>query len=276
MKRLKVLMSAYACEPRKGSESGVGWNMALEMAKYHHVWVLTRANNKSVIERELTNNPAPRLHFIYYDLPKWAMLWKRGGLGVQFYYIFWQICIYFFSKDLHKKIRFDLVHHVTFVRYWTPSFVSLLQAPFIWGPVGGGEPVPKGFIFDFGLQGIFFELLRSAAIALGKLNPFVLLTAKKSKIALAASKETAVQLKKSGVNNAYVLCPVACSNEEVQGIFDAAYSLYILFKNSPFFSHVNSRFTRSLPANPICFLVPASSASRRMASAISFTTCSGD
>ena len=113
---------------------------------------------------------------------------------------------------------FDLVHHVTFVRYWTPSFVSLLQAPFIWGPVGGGEPVPKGFIFDFGLQGIFFELLRSAAIALGKLNPFVLLTAKKSKIALAASKETAVQLKKSGVNNAYVLCPVACSNEEAQTI----------------------------------------------------------
>jgi len=213
-------MSAYACEPRKGSEPGVGWNMALEMAKYHHVWVLTRANNKSVIERELTNNPAPRLHFIYYDLPKWAMLWKRGGLGVQFYYIFWQICVYFFSKDLHKKIRFDLVHHVTFVRYWTPSLVSLLQPPFIWGPVGGGEPVPKGFFFDFGLQGIFFELLRSVAIALGNLNPFVLLTAKKSKIAFAASKETAVQLKKSGVNNIYVLCPVACSNEEAQTIMN--------------------------------------------------------
>jgi len=220
VKRLKVLMSAYACEPSKGSEPGVGWNMAWEMAKYHHVWVLTRANNKSVIERELTNNPALRLHFIYYDLPKWAMLWKRGGLGVQFYYIFWQICVYFLSKDLHKKIKFDLVHHVTFVRYWTPSFVSLLQAPFIWGPVGGGEPIPKGFIFDFGLQGIFFELLRSAAIALGNLNPFVLLTAKKSKIALAASKETTIQLKKSGVNNAYVLCPVACSSEEAKTIIN--------------------------------------------------------
>jgi glycosyltransferase involved in cell wall biosynthesis len=213
-------MSAYACEPSKGSEPGVGWNMAWEMAKYHHIYVLTRANNRFAIERELTNNFSPYLHFIYYDLPKWVRLWKRGGFGVQFYYIFWQICAYFLSKDLHKKIGFDIVHHVTFVRYWTPSFVSLLQAPFVWGPVGGGEPVPKNFFFDFGLLGFFFELLRSAAIALGNLNPLVLLTAKKSKIALAASKETAVQLKKIGVNNAHVLCPVACSSEEAETIIN--------------------------------------------------------
>jgi len=35
MRRLRVLISAYACEPGKGSEPGVGWNVAREMSKYH-------------------------------------------------------------------------------------------------------------------------------------------------------------------------------------------------------------------------------------------------
>ena len=57
MKRLKVLISAYACESGKGSESGVGWNMVSEMAKYHDIWVMTRANNRPVIEAEQAKNP---------------------------------------------------------------------------------------------------------------------------------------------------------------------------------------------------------------------------
>jgi hypothetical protein len=31
-RRLKVLISAYACEPGRGSEAGVGWNVAVEAA----------------------------------------------------------------------------------------------------------------------------------------------------------------------------------------------------------------------------------------------------
>ena len=42
-------MSAYACEPGKGSEPGVGWNWALQAAQFHEVWVVTRANNRAAI-----------------------------------------------------------------------------------------------------------------------------------------------------------------------------------------------------------------------------------
>ena len=45
-KRLKIFISAYACEPEKGSEPGIGWNVVNELAKYHEVHVLTRANNQ--------------------------------------------------------------------------------------------------------------------------------------------------------------------------------------------------------------------------------------
>ena len=55
--RLKVLAFAYACEPNKGSEPGVGWNLARNIAKYHDVWVLTRSNNRTAIEQELAKAP---------------------------------------------------------------------------------------------------------------------------------------------------------------------------------------------------------------------------
>jgi hypothetical protein len=34
---MKVLLSAYSCEPGKGSERGVGWNVAIEAAKNNEV-----------------------------------------------------------------------------------------------------------------------------------------------------------------------------------------------------------------------------------------------
>ena len=145
MNQLKVLLSAYACEPGKGSEPGVGWNFALQMAKDHEVWVLTRANNRSAIELGLCQISSRKLHFIYYDLPRWARWWKRGSRGIQLYYYLWQIGIYFVARKLHAHIQFDLAHHVTFGKYWSPSLISLLPIPFVWGPVGGGESAPKAF-----------------------------------------------------------------------------------------------------------------------------------
>jgi hypothetical protein len=64
---MKVLLSAYACEPNKGSEPGVGWQWTLEIARLSYdVWMLTRANNRENIEAELAKMPPiTNLHFIY-------------------------------------------------------------------------------------------------------------------------------------------------------------------------------------------------------------------
>ncbi|MBW1612942.1 MAG: glycosyltransferase family 4 protein [Deltaproteobacteria bacterium] len=192
---MKVLISAYACEPNKGSEPGVGWNMAREMAKYHDIWIITRANNRSAIEAELSCEHISNLTFVYYDLPRWTMWWKLGERGVQVYYYLWQIGIYLVAKRLHRKINFDLLHHVTFVKYWSPSFISLLPLPFIWGPVGGGESAPKAFCLDFSLRGKMYEIVRIIARWLGMHDPFVRLTAKRSSKALVSTKETALQVR---------------------------------------------------------------------------------
>lgn len=142
---LKILLSAYACEPHKGSEPGVGWNWAKQIAKFAEVWVITRANNREVIEEELRKNPEPNLHFVYVDLPKWMRFWKKGQRGVRTYYYLWQFAAYFKAKQLIKEVKFDIAHHITFVNDWLPSFLTLLELPFVWGPIGSHPPFPANF-----------------------------------------------------------------------------------------------------------------------------------
>ena len=90
---MKVFVSAYACEPNRGSEPGVGWEWATRLSKKHDVTVITRANNRQVIEDSI--NPAEQsdtLHFVYLDLPVfWTRLKKRGILPIPLYYLMWQL-----------------------------------------------------------------------------------------------------------------------------------------------------------------------------------------
>lgn len=229
MKRLKVLVSAYACEPGKGSEPGVGWNWVKQIAGFHEVWAITRANNRETIERALEKEPLPNVHWVYFDLPRWAMFWKKGQRGVHLYYYLWQIGAYFVGRRLHKKVQFDLVHHVTFVNYWMPSFLALLPVPFVWGPVGGGESSPKAFYKTFSLRGKVYEYSRSLARWIGEHDPFVRLTAKRCRLALATSSRTEERLKKIGCANTEILSQVALPKEEI-----AQLSLIPMRNSDPF------------------------------------------
>ena len=193
-RRLRVLMSAYACEPGKGSEPGIGWNLAKAMAKRHDVWVLTRANNRPAIEAELAERPVPNLDFLYYDLPRWARWWKRGGRGVQLYYYLWQFSAINTARKAHKKEKFDIAQHVTFKKYWAPSAAAFIGAPFVWGPVGGGESMPKSFFHDLSLKSRIYERFRSMVRRIGESDPFVLTTARRANVAIATTKETSERI----------------------------------------------------------------------------------
>lgn len=210
----RILLSAYACEPGKGSEPGVGWNFAQQLAEEYDVWLVTRENNRPAIEAALSQTSRHRLHIVYYDLPLWARWWKKGKRGVQLYYYLWQIGIYWVAKKLHAEVRFDLVHHVTFGKYWSPSFLSLLPAPFIWGPVGGGESTPKTFWPSLGGRGTIFEIFRESARFLADCDPFVRLTIKRSRISLAKTPETALRLNRLGATSIRLLGESALSQEE--------------------------------------------------------------
>jgi glycosyltransferase involved in cell wall biosynthesis len=140
---VKVLVSAYACEPDKGSEPGVGWNWAQQIARFHDVWIITRANNRASIESELAKNPRQNIVPCYVDLPPWLSFWKRGQSGIYLYYFLWQLLAFMYARKLHKLVNFEVVHHVTFGTVWLPTFMPFLGTNFVWGPIGGAERVPR-------------------------------------------------------------------------------------------------------------------------------------
>jgi len=196
-RKVKVLISAYACEPHKGSEPGVGWNWAKQIATFAEAWVITRVNNKDIIEEELNRNPAPNLHFVYIDLPKWISFWKKGQRGVHLYYYLWLIWSYTNIKKLAKSIHFDLFHHLTFGVYSSPCFLSLLPTPFIWGPIGGVDNVPGSFRNVLGTTGRVHECIRDIAHRLRfRFDPFVCITMKRSKLIICRTKRVYQYLKK--------------------------------------------------------------------------------
>ncbi|MBE9213105.1 glycosyltransferase family 4 protein [Plectonema cf. radiosum LEGE 06105] len=214
---MKILISAYSCEPGKGSERGVGWNVAREVANHHEVWVLTRFEESGeVIEAELAQNPVPNMHFVYFNIPVLSDLWRWGSSGaMQIHYYLWQIQAYFVARRLHREIGFDAMHHVTFVKYSNPSFLSLLDVPFVWGPVGGGETAPKAFWKDFSLRAKAYEIARNLTRSLGELDPFVHLTAKKSAVVSATTEDTAKRIYKMGVNDVQIMPAIGLTHAEI-------------------------------------------------------------
>lgn len=217
MKRLKVLLSAYSCEPGRGSEPGVGWNVVREVAKYHDVWVLTRPDeSKEAIEAELKRNPIPGLQFVYFTLPFWqdSMRWGQSG-AMQMHYYLWQIQAYFEARRLHRQVGFDVMHHVTFVKYSSPSLLSLLPVPFVWGPVGGGESAPTAFWQDFTLRAKAYETFRLVNHRIGELDPLSRLTASNSAIARATTPETAKRLKLMGADHIETYSALGLSDSEL-------------------------------------------------------------
>jgi glycosyltransferase involved in cell wall biosynthesis len=215
-RRLRVLLSAYACEPALGSEPGVGWNNALQAARFHEVWVLTRRNNRLAIERELARRPLPHAHWVYYDLPRCLRFWKRGQRGVHLYYYLWQLGAFRRVRRLQARIGFDLLHHVTFVNYWKPSLLALLAVPFLWGPVGGGEDTPRRFRGTLGWRGRLYELQRDAARWCGEHDPCVRLTARRAQLVLATTPETAARLRRLHCRTVRLLGESALAAEDIR------------------------------------------------------------
>lgn len=213
MKPLNVLISAYACQPHMGSEPGVGWHLVQELAKHHRVWVLTRRSNRDAIESELAQNPVPSLTFLYCDPPP-PMQWLPPAQVPHYYG--WQVGAYYTAKTLLKSVDIDVIHHVTYVRYSTPSFLALLPVPFVWGPVGGGEMAPHSFWGDFSRRGQVYEVLRSLVHRVGELDPFTAMTARRSALVKATTPDTARRLRPLGATNLQIESESGLSADEIE------------------------------------------------------------
>lgn len=166
MEKSKIFVSAYACEPDLGSEIGVGWHWVLEMSKQFELWVLTRESNRKSIEPWIASHPEfDGIHFVYFDLPKWARFWKKGLRGVRTYYNLWQVCTEHIVKRVMRENQIHIFHHLTYGNaLWRVSKYGSSQT-FIWGPIGGLETIPKDFSQHYDRKSRLLEGIRRKIVA---------------------------------------------------------------------------------------------------------------
>jgi len=183
---MKILLIAFACEPRKGSEPGVGWNWALHLSRHVDVSVLTRKNNKPSIDNFLTNNQSVKINFIYFDIPVLSSLKKAIPFGVQLYYILWEI----FAIYKIRNVKADLVHRLTFVTMVTMLRLYKLEKPYILSFCAGGEQTPSSILNNYSLRDKVKERLRKLYNSFYMFSPVTKKIFNKSQLILAVTNDT--------------------------------------------------------------------------------------
>ena len=175
-----VLMTAYAVNPYKGSEDGMGWNFILQAARFQRVVAVTRRNNGPHIVRYLAENPAAaaraaNVEFLYFDLPAWTRWWKKGPLLSLIYFYLWQLGLALWLRARRPQV--DLVHNLNFHNDWTPSFLWLLGRPLVWGPIGHHPPIPASHLAQYGRAAFVKDrLIGSLKHLFWALDPFLWVT----------------------------------------------------------------------------------------------------
>lgn len=137
---MNILVLAFACEPNRGSEEGVGWNWSINLAKHHNVYVITRGQEKPYIEKYISETGIENPRFYYFeDAGLMHFIDKKIPMGFRTYYRWWQSQIVGIAKEIIKEHRIDIIHQLTYNEYRTPGKLYDIGIPFVWGPIGGGH-----------------------------------------------------------------------------------------------------------------------------------------
>ena len=181
----KILLVAFSCQPGKGSEPGVGWNWAVQAAKTQDVWVLTRSKMKKYVEPAIPEELKDSLHFLYAPSSK-----KLRKLTIYLEYLAWQHTAFRYAKKYCREMQFDCVWSITFGNMFLPTYMYKLGLPFIWGPVGGAEQVPKQYWKEFPFKKRCVHMLKYWMGQHIKLLPWIWKPAKEAALIIARTQAT--------------------------------------------------------------------------------------
>lgn len=173
---MRVLISAYACEPDAGSEMAKGWNFAYALAlQGHDVTVLTcGSHHRHAIERYCMEHQLPRqLSFAWHDIPGRDGPGYKHAKNIRRHYYMWQMTARGVVSRLNAEQPFDVIHHLTWTVLRWPSFLGGLGPRFIFGPVGGGEATPWRLRRGFPSRGWKVEIQRDILNVCSRFDPMV-------------------------------------------------------------------------------------------------------
>lgn len=166
---LSILINAYACSPKMGSEPGMAWNWCVNLAKYCELHIITEGEFRDRIEAALPTLPQGRnMHFYYNPVSDKIrqMCWNQGDWRFYKYYKEWQKKTYLIAKEICGKRKIDVLHQLNMIGFREPGYLWKLSRetgiPFVWGPIGGLKQFPLKYADGGGLKMKAFMALKNA------------------------------------------------------------------------------------------------------------------
>lgn len=176
--RMKVAITAYACDATAGSEPGVGYAWTRAASSVADVWLLTARLDDNTRQSLLDKG----VHIVEIAVPHFSQI-------PQISYLSWLVLAAIRLRRLNAERTFDLTHHLTYANDWLPS-PTLKGVPHIWGPVGGSTTLPRQ-LARFYPRSVYVRYEVKKAIV-SAISPFMKLWTRRSVyLVLAQSGDTA-------------------------------------------------------------------------------------
>jgi len=135
-------MIAYACDPKGSGEHQLGWGWLEAATRNYEVDLITTPKARASIEQEggkIGISP----HFV--ETPWWIRQLTETAGGSWWRKLAWQKRVAKLAARLHSERSYSLVHQTTFHTFRVPFLATQLGLPSVWGPIAGGESVPRDF-----------------------------------------------------------------------------------------------------------------------------------
>ncbi len=212
-KKTRVLLLAEACNPEWQSVPLVGYNLYRALAEKANVTLVTQIRNKAAIQRHV---PADfRIEFInservaapFHRVSRWLTFgrglgWTTKQASRWIPYLYFEKLVYRRFRDALNAGEFDIVHRITPVTPTLPSPIARwTDVPFVFGPINGGLPWPKGTTKTRLAEMEWLSYLRN----LYRVLPYVRSTYKRAKCIFVGSKYTQSTIPASGRDNTVYL-----------------------------------------------------------------------
>ncbi|WP_282148875.1 glycosyltransferase family 4 protein [Algibacter lectus] len=149
-KPLNILVSAYACGPKWGSEIGMGWNWITNLANYCQLHVITESGFKNDIDEILSSlnlKYKPKFYFVDIGNKGRELFWKQGSFLFYKHYKLWQQSALTVAKDIIKNNKdIDIIHQLNMIGFREPGFLYKIEnIPYVLGPLGGFGMFPMKY-----------------------------------------------------------------------------------------------------------------------------------
>ncbi len=215
---MKVLLSAIACHPERGSEGAVGWNAVCALSDKHELHVLTSASQRAAIARAVEKGRCQNVSFYFFGssatyhenrLIARLQSWVR--------YLSWMKESEQVASHLHANHCFDLIHHVTYSSWRVPSRLWQLQAPFVWGPIGGVAEYPMRLLSKLSVSSAGFEIFRHVMNLYSLRSKQLSDCVRKATAVVCSNRETidALQKIRGSATGMYMLSPTFFTNDQM-------------------------------------------------------------